>query len=303
VTVGRPGAADHLPETELRRLDDLVEEAFERADERALPVLGYGEISLVLAWPPNDPRFACKRLPVFASRERFEAYRSALEDYLAVLGAAGVQVVETELRGVELGAGQVAGYVVQPILPVELLVPAVLAGVDPEAGHPIVDAVIGTAAAVVGPRTGIDAQLSNWVWAGDGLTYIDVSTPLLWDRDGRCRLDLDLISQAFPALLRAPLRRFVAPGILDTYRDLRKVCLDVCGNLIKQRLDRWLPAFVERANRSLEEPLTVSGVERYYRSDRRLWATLLRIRRLDRAWHRRVRRRPYPFLLPRDTER
>lgn len=51
-----------------------------------------------------------------------------------------------------------------------------------------------------------------------------------------------------------------------------------------------------------QQPLTEQQVHRYYRSDARLWATLLRLRRLDRAWRRRTGR-PYPFLLPRRIER
>ena len=39
-------------------------------------------------------------------------------------------------------------------------------------------------------------------------------------------------------------------------------------------------------------------MRRVYASDARLWEVLLRLRRLDRAWQRRVRRREYPFLLP-----
>jgi hypothetical protein len=294
---------EHLSDHELEALDRLVGEALARGDDESLPALGYGEVSLVLAWPAGEPRFACKRLPVFPSRERFAAYDRALADYLRALAEAGVRVVETELRAVELQRGAVAGYVVQPILPPASLAPAVLGRSDPAAGHPLVGAVVETAAAVVGPRLGLDAQLANWTWDGDTLTYIDVSTPLIWSADGRCRLDVELIAGAFPWLMRAPLRRFVAPGILDTYRELRGVFFDLCGNLLKQRLAAWLPAFLAAANRHLDEPISTAEVERYYRSDRRLWGALLRIRRLDRAWQRHVRRRPYPFLLPRAIER
>ena len=299
MSTGAPRAVPLLTEAELRELDELVEGALARGEESALPALGYGEISLVLGWPPGAPSFACKRLPVFPSGARLEAYRRTLEDYLEALGEAGVRVVGTELRAVERADSTVAGYVVQPILPAEALGPAVLARTDPATGHPLVEAIARTAAAAVGPRLGLDAQLANWVWERDGgLTYIDVSTPLIWSADGRSRFDLELISRAFPWLLRAPLRRFVAPGILDTYRDLRKVYFDLCGNLIKERLERWLPRFLEQVNRHIEEPLTIADVHSYYRSDRRLWAALLQIRRLDRAWQRHVRRRPYPFLLP-----
>ena len=207
------------------------------------------------------------------------------------------------MRAVERLDGTVAGYVVQPILPPDALAPRLLRGTDPAAGHPLVEAVVATVAEAVGPRLGLDAQLANWTWDECGLTYIDVSTPLIWSEDGRPRLDMQLIAEAVPGILRWPLRRFVAPGILDAYRNLRGVYLDVTGNLLKERLDNWLPAFLDRLNRRIAEPLTEDEVRGYYRSDARLWSSLLRLRKLDRAWRRRIRRRPYPFLLPGRIER
>jgi hypothetical protein len=292
-----------LSDERLRRLDDLVEEALASGDEQRLPILGYGEISLVLGWPAERPEFACKRMPPFRSMRRFSAYRDTLEDYLGVLSTAGVRIVETEMRGVEREDGSVAGYVVQPVLPQEQLAPATLRRADPGDGHPLVEAVAATVAATVSPGVGLDSQLANWTWNGSSLTYIDVSTPLIWSENGDSRLDMDLLARAYPAPLRWPLRRFVAPGILETYRDLRKVYLDLTGNLLKERLDPWLAPFLDRINRHLAAPLDEEEVRRYYRSDKRLWAALLEIRRLDRAWQRRIRRRPYPFLLPGRVER
>ncbi|MGZ5311524.1 MAG: DUF6206 family protein [Solirubrobacterales bacterium] len=297
------GGAPELSDAELVRLEELVASSFASGRTDELPVLGYGEISLVLGWPPERPAFACKRLPPFPSAERFAAYRATLEDYLAALAAAGVRVVETRLRGVEGADGGVAGYIVQPVLPQEDLVPTVLRRSDPGQGHPLVEAVVGTTASAVGPHLGLDAQLSNWTWRGGELVYIDVSTPLIWSAEGRSRLDLDLLARAYPAALRPPLRRFVAPGILDTYRDLRRVFLDLAGNMLKERLDPWLPAFLAEANGRIDEPIGAEEVRRNYRSDARLWAALLAIRRLDRLWRQRVRRRPYPFLLPGRIER
>ena len=83
---------------------------------------------------------------------------------------------------------------------------------------------------------------------------------------------------------------------------LRGVYLDMTGNLIKERLEDWLQAFLAEVNPRLERPLSEAEVRAYYRSDARLWAALLRIRRLDRAWHRRIGR-PYPFLLPGSIDR
>lgn len=291
-----------LPDAELEELDAGVERALTAGAEGELPVLGYGEISLVLGWPAAEPRFACKRMPAFASRERFDAYARTLDDYVAGLERVGVEVVETAMRGVEHGDGSVAGYVVQPVLPAETLAPAILRRTDPAAGHPLVGAVADRAAAAVSDRLGLDAQLANWAWDDGRLLYIDVSTPMLWDDAGASRLDLEPLALAYPAVLRPALRRLVAPRILDGYRDLRGVYLDLTGNLLKERLEPWLGAFLERANGHIPAPLTAAEVHRYYRSDARLWAALLWLRRLDRRW-RRLLGRPYPFLLPGRIER
>jgi hypothetical protein len=297
------GGVGLLSEGELLRLDEEVESALDRADESRLLVLGGGEISLVLGWPPENPAFACKRLPIFPTRERFDAYRQTLVDYLDALRERGVDVVETELCPVERDDGSVAGYAVQPVLPADVLGTAVLAAADPVAGHPMVEAVVETAFAVIGPRLGIDAQLSNWTWESGRLRYLDVTTPMIWAADGSPRLDLDLLVHSLPAIARGPVRRFLAPRILDAYRQRRGVANDLLGNLIKERLDAWIPAFLEPVNRRLDPPVSERDVRSYYRSDARLWEWLLRIRRLDRAWQRHVRRRPYRLLLPHRIER
>ena len=295
--------AGRLSEAELQRLDAEVESALDQADESRLLVLGGGEISLVLGWPLADPAFACKRLPVFPTRDRFDAYRRTLLDYLNALRERGVDVVETELSPIEREDGTVAGYAVQPVLPAKTLAPAVLAAGDAADGHPLVDAVVETAFAAIGPRLGIDAQLSNWTWEKGRLRYLDVTTPMIWAADGSPRLDLDLLVRGLPAITRRPVRRFLAPGILDGYRHRRGVANDLLGNLIKERLNAWIPAFLEPVNRSLDPPISEQEVRSYYRSDARLWEWLLRIRRLDRAWQRHVRRRPYRFLLPHGVAR
>ena len=294
--------AGDLSDADLGSLDALVDEALSAGNEERLPTLGYGEISLVLGWPEGSPRFACKRMPAFPSRAAFEAYRRTLDDYVAALAAAGIAVVPTEMRGVARGDGTVVGYVIQPILDAATLAPKILHGADPGKGHPAVAAIVAAAAETVTPRVGLDAQLSNWAWDESGLSYLDVSTPMLWDENGRSLLDLEPLAQAYPAILRPPLRRIVAPKILDGYRDLRSVYLDLCGNLLKERLDRWLDPFLAEIDGRLPERLTRKDVERYYRSDARLWAVLLRLRRLDRAWRLRTGR-TYPFLLPGPIER
>ncbi len=291
-----------LEDADLRTLDGIVDEALTGGLENELPVLGYGEISLVLGWPQAKPRFACKRMPAFPSRAAFDSYRRAIDDYVGELESAGIAVVATEMRGVGRGDGTVVGYVVQPILDAGTLAPAILHRTEPDDGHPLVAGIVEAAATSISPRLGLDAQLSNWAWEDDRLIYLDVSTPMLWDERGVSRLDLDPLAQAYPAVLRPALRRLVAPRILDGYRNLRDVFLDLTGNLLKERLESWLPAFLAEIDSRLDDALDEEEVHRYYRSDARLWAILLRLRRIDRAWRLRTGR-TYPFLLPGPIER
>lgn len=291
-----------LPEAELEELDARVERALAEGAEEKLPILGYGEISLVLGWPAAEPRFACKRMPAFRSRERFDAYARTLDEYVAALARAGIEVVDTTMRGVGHRDGTVVGYVVQPVLPPGSLGPDVLRRSEPAAGHPLVAAIVDGAAGAVSERVGLDAQLANWAWVDGRLLYIDVSTPMLWDESGTSLLDLEPLALGYPAVLRPALRRWVAPRVLDGYRDLRGVYLDLTGNLLKERLEPWLGRFLAALDEHLSPPLTADDVHRYYRSDARLWAGLLMLRRLDRRW-RRLLRRPYPFLLPGRIER
>ncbi len=280
----------------------VAEAAFRSAlrtgDLGGLRVLGYGELSTVVAIDTAAGSYACKRLPPFEGLLRFESYRGLFEEYLERLEAAGLNVLPSALRALDPGGGSLVAYCIQPIVEADRLGPKVLAGLDSEAAAAhfasLLDQVLGT----VEPTVGLDAQLANWLLRDDGWAYLDVTTPLLRDTAGRDRLDADLYLAMLPFALRAIVRRFLLHGITRTYFEPRRVVMDFLANLHKERLERHLPAFLEIANRHLEPPFTAREVRAYYASDARLWSALLALRRADRFWQRRVRRRPYPFLLP-----
>lgn len=288
---------------DLDSLERAVQHALATRDERALHVLGYGEISPVVAWPEPDGPWACKRLPVFDGTDRFDAYRACFDDYVTMLGRCGVTVYETRLEPLPQADGRVVAYCVQPVLPRETLAPALLREATPGAARPLIEMVAERIARVVGPNVGLDAQIANWAMANGDLVYIDLTTPLLRDGKGKDRLDTELFMASLPAALRPFVRRFLLPGILDTYHSPRAVALDVTGNLHKERLDEWIPVTVEVMNARLDLDLAVDEVNRFYRRDARLWSFLQRLRRIDREWQHRVRRRAYPFLLPGSIER
>ena len=282
----------------LAELEAKVLHALATGDESGLRVLGYGEISTVVAVTVPEGTFACKRLPPFDSRARFDAYAGVFDAYVKSLRQGGVQAVESELHTLESADGRITAYCVQPILqPKELLPNHLRECTESEARaifRSVADAIDGCASA----RLGIDGQLSNWTLRAGELGYLDLTTPLVRDEKGVDALDLDLFLASLPWALRGPVRWLLLKEIIDKYFVPRGIVLDLLGNLYKERLDGLIPAFLEELGERYTPALTVKEARAYYQSDARAWAFLLAARKADRFWQRNVRRRPYPFLLP-----
>lgn len=291
-----------ITDDELVALERDVNQALTVGERASLRVLGHGEISLVLGWPAQAPRWACKRLPPFGSIDQAVDYAETLGRYLTLLDQRGVRVLDTEVRRVELVSPAVAVYCVQPVLPAGSIATDVVRS-DPARAPVLLQEIVELVFAAADDQVGFDAQLSNWALRDDQLVYLDVTTPLLRRPDGTEELDPDLFLASFPALLRAPVKRFVVPDVIERYHQPRTVVLDLAANLLKERLDQHIGTVLAAANGRLEVPLSKEEVHADYRSDARTWAALQAMRRIDRGWQQRVRRRPYPFLLPDRIER
>ena len=79
-------------EIDVERLDASVEEAIRVGAPHGLRVLGYGELTLVIGWPTEEPVVAVKRLPPFPDADRLDAYARLLERYVEILRERGVTV-------------------------------------------------------------------------------------------------------------------------------------------------------------------------------------------------------------------
>ena len=287
---------DPITDTELEVLEREVLTALTAGDASRLTLLGEGEISLVLAGG-DDRSWACKRLPPFEDSETAERYAATIERYLGALTERGIDVVHTTVRSIAGDAGQTVLYCVQPTLPPDVLGVEV-ARRDPELGGGLLERIVDMVLGSVDERFGLDAQLSNWALVDDRAVYLDVTTPLLRDGEGATELDTDVFLASLPWLLRPAVRRFVVPGIIDRYHDPRVVVLDLAANLLRERLDHLVPVVVEAAGGRIVPTLDDGEILRDRRLDMVTWGALQAVRRVDRAWQRRVRRRPYPFLLP-----
>ena len=286
----------------LQGLEADVGRALERGDAAGLRVLGYGEISLVLGSPADEPRWACKRLPPFPSTAAADRYTAVFGRYLDEIGRRGIHVIETEIGRVALPDGRVALYCVQPVLPADSLATAIVAR-GGDAAAALLGDIVDATLAVVDERVGLDAQLSNWAVCDGRLTYFDVTTPMLAPPTDHRSSTPRCSSRRCPGCCAEECVASSSPGILNRYHDRRTVILDLAANLIKERLESWIPTVLEAAGDRLDPPLTVDEVRRDYRSDARTWKLLQAVRRADRSWQRTIRRRPYPFLLPDPIER
>ena len=291
-----PTSQAALPYPDLAEIDAAVERAILAGGPIGLRVLGYGEITLVLGWPSEKPAMAVKRLPVFADQAHFDTYAELLERYLAALREREVGVVATGVRSVPAPAGGVHGYLVQPLVDAEQLLPNVLRSTDEATGVALLARIAETVVGAVDRDVGLDAQPPNWLVHEDRPVCFDVSTPFMRGPDGRDELDVSLFLSVYPWAVHPVLRR-IARSILADYHDPRTVLIDFGANLLREDLARWLPALMEQANERLDTPIGIADVRRYARQDKLLWSSVQRLRRLDRSWQRRVRRRPYPSLL------
>jgi hypothetical protein len=280
----------------LDQLEAAVRRALDTGDTSDLDVVDYGEISTVLRIDTEDGTLACKRLPPIPV-DAIGAYGHVFRAYLDALAGRGVDVVESTLYSVVGDDGETTVYCVQPIQE-RLLVDRLRTATLDDAAD-LAATVVDHVLAGVGPDIGLDAQVSNWaVTEAGGLTYFDVTTPLLRDNSGNEMLDTDLFLASLPWVLHAAVRWFLLDEILSHYYDPRAALVDLIANLQKERLEDLTGTFLGAANHRVETPITEDEVVKYYRFDAAMWEVLQRLRRGDRWWQRTIRRRRYPFLLP-----
>lgn len=289
-----------IDHADLTSLEHDVAYALRTRDASRVCLLGHGEISLALGWPPDDPKLACKRLPPFDSLDQYRTYATLVERYIVALQAGGVHVVETELDYLVRADGRVVGFHIQPALPADNLCNVILRRSEQSTTHPLVSAVVDTVTQATTDRLGIDAQLSNWSWRDDTPWQLDLTTPFMLDKHGRPELELEPFLAVLPAIVR-PIVRNQMIQLIRRWMTARGALADMAANLLKEGLDAWLDPVLERVNSRVHPPVSRDEAQHLYDDDRRLWPILLRLERANRWWQERVRRRTYEFLLPEHT--
>jgi Family of unknown function (DUF6206) len=285
---------------DLEVLEADVVHAIATGDTSRLNLVGHGEISLVLGWPPSHPEVVCKRLPPFPDERGFLAYRDVVQRYIGELRGRGVRVVDTELRHLVRRDEHVVGFHIQPLLPAERLGTEILRHGAPHDAESLLEAVVETVDRATDDQLGIDAQLSNWIWRDEEPWQIDLTTPFILDDDRRPGFDLAPFLAALPAAVRPIVRREMAKLILR-WTTARGALLDLAANILKEELDEWLAPALRAINSRVSPPITEAEAQRVHHEDRRLWPLLFHLEHVNRWWQQRVRRRQFDFLLPERT--
>jgi hypothetical protein len=287
--------AELITNTDLATLESEVVAALEAQDPSTLPVLGFGELSVALAWPADEPRFACKRTPPFTPAQ-FDHYRGVVDEYVGALRGAGITVADSTVHSLESG-DHLISYLVQPLLPSDSIGSRVLSACDPDPDHPMLTA-IAQAFEVITDRLSVDGQVTNWSWDGSTLTLLDVGTPMMWNDDGTTPFDMGPFLPMIPAPLRPLVRRDMT-AYMNLWRDPREVAVDAVANLYREGLSQWVEPALTAFNRAVggSDPMTAEEAKARHGKDVATWPRLKRLQRVERAWQTRVRRRRYEFFI------
>ena len=273
-------------------------------------ILGFGEISTVFQIG-GCADIAYKRMPLFKDIASAEKYAGQFLEYCNLLAESGLKLPESGTEIVALPGRPVVLYIAQKILPPEHFAHKLIHVLNPDETRKMMEKILSRIELVWSFNRkkrllfelALDGQLSNWVFPenlSDELYFVDTSTPL-YRKNGVEQLDPELLLQSAPGFLRWMLRLFFLDDVMNRYYDRRQVCIDLAANLYKEQKPEMVPVAVEIMNSIFFEkdnPLSAGEVEKYYATDRKIWALFLAFRRIDRFIKTRIFMKRYEFILP-----
>ncbi len=291
-----PFVAPEVSDTELNDVDRAIQRAqIERSVEH-LRVLGLGEISVAVGWPTDEPLFVAKRL--LPSHNRADAQRDVdmIIDFARRIEANGGRLVGTDVRVLDRDGGGFVPYLLQPVIPGELLAERLLETETPAVDHPVLVALCNMVTEVNSADFAIDPQVPNFAWHDDELWLFDFSTPMTFDSEGRFNGNFDSGYRTLPAVLKPVLRREVAK-IFGYYRSPTHALTQTVVFLKRIGADDWVDPAMATFNTRLPDPIDRAQVDALYERQIKEFPRLKQLARVQRAWQENVRRRPYEYLI------
>ena len=309
-----------------RRLTD-----FENGLNPALPeksripptILGYGEISSTFMIP-EMPGVALKRMPPFTIKDEIQAYKAIVARYCRVLSEkCHIHVPDYDFFELVNQYNEKILYIAQEQLPEAGIGNQLLKYLPLKELRTLLKTIAGKLVNVwrlnADPTSrttiGLDAQISNWHFdmserSCSEPSYFDVTTPLM-RIDGRDQLDPEVFLKSCPGFLVWLVRWQFLDEVLDRYYDLRQVLIDLVANFYKEGAAERIPEALAVINQFFSEnredlkiePISADEVQAYYKSDAFIWTLFLALRRIDRFFTTKFRRKRYNFILPGKIQR
>ena len=320
------------------RVDVELLKEFERGLDPARPeqsripakVLGYGEISTIFEIEADAAKnLACKRLPIFQTRDEVERYEQIYNDYNNTLEKkTGINVPAYDFAWFTTDTGKIIAFDLQQKLHPASIGNRALSLLNTGSIRTLFMLVLRELhkvwifnAANPQEAVGIDGQISNWsivdfdpltavIEPGTKLIYFDTSTPLM-KKDGVEQLDPELFMRSAPSFLVWLIRWLFLEGVMTRYYDARLVTTDLIANFYKEQRPEMIPVLIEAANdffagegKALSvKPLSEKEIRSYYKEDATIWIVFLALRRFDRWLHKYILHKPYAYILPGNIKR
>ncbi len=303
----------------LQEFENQLNPADTRKSKISVQILGYGEISTVIAFDhPLLHDMAFKRMPIFSSCEQTNQYAQLYFEYNEQLMKLGLNIPKSDAFCVKGHKNTYVAYLSQQKLNPLSIGNKILHTHRDEQILILLGKIIDQMKVVWQHNKqnpdfliGLDAQISNWaikdfeqnsdISQDTQLWFLDTSTPMMRIK-GQEQINPLLFLKSAPPGLRWILKKFFLQDVLDRYYDFRQVAIDLIANLYKEQrpdiIDRALGIVNDHAAEFLDSPIKTKEVSDYYKEDKFIWAFYLGARRLDRFFETKLLGKRYEFILP-----
>lgn len=313
----------------LKELERSIDTINPERGKIPIKILGYGELSLVFEIVNDPQHYAYKRSPIFENEKQARKHEYIFREYNRILNEKiNIKTPPFDALWFENDDGKIIFYGIQERIPPESVGNKIIHHLGKKEIETLVLKVMRELKKVWTfnkenkiLEVGIDGQISNFailyydpnkprVDENSELLYIDTFPPF-FRKNGAEAMNMRLLTKALPSYIRGLVNAFFVDDLVGRYYIWRDVVIDLIANFFKEQLPKYLPRLLEIVNDFFNqeatkfeiEPITLEEVQKYYKSDKFIWALMYNLRIFDRYIKTKLFRKKYEFYLPGKIER
>ena len=313
----------------LKELERTIDTVNPEGGKVPLKILGYGEISLVFELSDDPQRLAYKRIPIFDNENQVKRHIWAFNEYNRILmEEIGLNLPHFDTAWFKDENEKIQFYCVQEKINPDSVGNKIIHKISSKEVETLVLLAMKEMYKVWNYSRknkiidlGLDGQISNFalidydsnkpkVNDDSKLYYLDTSTPM-FRMNGKEAMEAELFIKSAPSFLRWLLKALFLEETIARYYDWRKVTIDLVANFFKEQKPELIPNLIRLVNKFFKEeanefeidPITLTEVQKYYKSDANMWVIFQNVRKFDRYLKTKVFRKKYDFYLPGKIER